>query len=95
MLTLDDLFAKIEDEGFFIDEMNQKNNVGQAQWRVLLRAVSKYDKKAFSHFPGEGPTLRDALQQAAGNGGAISGRRSSEKSDKALRKVRSAEDLLG
>ncbi len=91
MLTADDLFAKIAEEGFLIDSLRQTPSPSQEHWQVNLRRQNK--DKSFGYYAGHGPTLRDALQQAAGNGGAITGRRSMEKDDKPKR--RSREDLLG
>lgn len=93
-MTLQDIIDKCTEEGVFLDSAHQNNTVGQARWRVQLRADSKYEpKKAWSYFPGEGPTFADAYVQAAGNAGAITGRRSMAEQDKP--KKRSREDLLG
>ena len=86
------LLDHLEGDGFFVDSVNQKPTVGNHQWHVQLRHKSKHGDNAFSYFPGEGPSFWAALHQAAGNGGAISGRKD-EKIEP--RKPRAAADLLG
>lgn len=93
-MTIEDIIDKCTEQGIFLDSVNQKNPEGQARWHVQFRAPSKYEPgKAWSYFPGEGPTLAAALKQAAGNAGAITGRKSMEAED-APKKKRSREDLL-
>lgn len=95
-MKLEDIIDKCTEEGVFLDSAHQHNTVGNARWRVQLRANSKYEPgKAWSYFPGEGPTFEDAYTQAASNAGAISGRVSMAEDDLPKRKKRSKEDLLG
>ena len=93
-MKLDDLLAKCDEEGIFIDSVHQKGSVSQDRWHVNLRAISKYDAKAFSYFPGKGSTFVEAFRQAAVNAGALTGRKSMEDEDMPKKRKRSIEDML-
>lgn len=93
-MYLEDFLAKCEEEGVFVDSVHQKQNVGQDRWHVQLRAISKHEAKAWSYFPGSGPSFTDALRQAAGNAGVISGRKDMVEEDMPQKK-RKKMDLLG
>lgn len=88
-LTLEEILEKLDQDGFLIHEMHQRPGIGQGRWSV---AVYNLEKSADS-FPGAGPTFRDALVQAAGNAGAITGRRSMIAEDRPKKRKR-REDLL-
>ena len=91
-MKIEALLGLLDESNYFVDSVNQKPTVGNHQWSVQLRRKSTHGDNAFSYFPGEGPTFYDALKQAAGNGGAITGRK-----DEVIerKKPRAAADLLG
>ena len=60
-LTNEEILAKLDQEGAYLSEINQKQHFSQSRWTLnvfLLEGQAVY--------PGAGPTFRDALVQAAG-----------------------------
>ena len=70
-LTNEEILAKLDQEGAYLSEINQKQHFSQSRWTLNVFLV-----EGQAVYPGAGPTFRDALVQAAGNAGLITGRRS-------------------
>jgi len=85
-LTLEELLDKLDEEGVTVAEAKSRRNIGPGRWHVYV----ENDKGTFA---GVGSSFREALTQAAGNAGAITGRRSMIDEDRPKKRKR-REDLL-
>jgi len=88
-LTLEEILEKLDQDGFLIHQMHQRASIGQGRWSVAVYRATHPNED----FQGAGPTFRDALVQAAGNAGAITGRRSMIEQDRPKKRKPRA-DLL-
>lgn len=87
-LTIEELLDKLDEEGFRVDTAHCRKTVGPSRWEVQVRNALDIA------FAGVGGSFREALTQATGNGGAITGRRSMIEQDRPRKKRRSMEDIL-